>query len=93
MQEIYVSPHAVERFKTRVFWGEELKTDTKIEEFLKLAFKKGDFVGNCPDRAEERRYQGVYFIVKNNCVITVLGDKKYRSWAKKESRPRLLAHF
>lgn len=87
---ITVTQHSIERFKARVFWKNPLKNEDKIIKFLQKGVLEGKIVNKSSNGAKIKKFQGVYFVVKNNAVITVLGDKRFRHWSAKQNRPRYL---
>ena len=84
-KEILVTPHALEKFKSRTRrWDED---DARLEREIISLVKTSQVVVRRPGGAWEVQSRGYSFVVmfenENIVVITFLGDEVYRKWAKK----------
>lgn len=90
-REILVTSHALEKFKTRTRrWDED---DDILREEIACLVRMSSVVAKRPGNAWEIKAKGHSFVVVFEkgtiVVITFLGDRIYRRWAKRiQSRER-----
>jgi hypothetical protein len=88
---IYVSKHAIEKYKARTHEGNP--SDEQAYDQLLLIAQRGSKTRRCPGDCEEITYNGDAIVVKRQGqdinVITFLGNKGCRRWFQdKEIKPR-----
>lgn len=92
--QVEVAAHAVERLLDPRRTGLEGMTPEEARAFLEEAARKGRVVDRLPGGALEVLWQGVYVVIRRGrervAVLTVNGDRAWRSWYRKKChRPRL----
>jgi len=92
--DIYVTTHAVKRYRERMF--DYISSDEKIANLLKNAAQRGKQVYVRPSNRGyciELKYKGISVVVVHECaratVITCLGDSIYRNWVKKKENQNI----
>jgi hypothetical protein len=83
--EIIVTDHSIEKYRKRTFkWH---LSDKQIKMILTNIAKNGTIRARRPGNVWEVVHNGISIVVditpNNIVVITCLGDRKYRNWAKK----------
>ena len=91
--DVVVSQHAIKRYRKRTF--DFNQSDEEVEAMLARVVQKGEILSRRPGDVWELKYRDIYVVadIDNESnkvtVITCLGDRLYRSWAKKkEIMPR-----
>lgn len=91
--DVVVSRHAIKRYRKRTFDFDQ--SDKEIEAMLARVVRKGEILSRRPGDVWELRYRDIYVVAdiddesNKATVITCLGDRIYRGWAKKkEIMPR-----